>query len=73
MNSKKVSDNYPNIDFHDGLPELTVCDGKSRTLLVLNDLMTSAGDSVIDLFTKISHINISVEYLTQDIFYKYKQ
>ena len=36
--------------------------------------MTSTDDRVVDLFTKISyHRNVSVVYLTQNIFYKNKQ
>ena len=36
--------------------------------------MTSTDDRVVDVFTKISHHrNLSVVYLTQNIFYKNKQ
>ena len=38
---QKVFDNYSNVEFHDGLPDLITFDGKSRTLHVLDDLMTS--------------------------------
>ena len=62
---QNVFDNYSNVELHDGLPDLITFDGKSRSLLVLDDLMTSTGDRVVDLFTKISHHrNISVVYLT---------
>ena len=48
--------------------------GKSRTLLVHDDLLTVTDDRVVDLFTKISrHRNLSVVYLTQNIFQKNKQ
>ena len=71
---QKVIDNYSNVTFHDGLPDLVIFDGKSRTLLVLDDLMTSKDDRVVDLFTKINHHqNLTVVYLTQNIFYKNKQ
>ena len=67
-------DNYPGVEFHDGLPEVSSFDGKKRTLLVMDDLMTSTDDRVVDIFTKISHHrNISVVYLTQNLFYKNKQ
>ena len=70
---QKLFDKYSNVEFHDGLPDLVTFDGKSRTLLVLDDLITSTKDRVVDLFTKISHHrNISVVYLTQNIFYKNK-
>ena len=71
---QNVFDNYSNVEFHDWLPDLVTFDGKSRTLLVLDDLTTSTDDRIVDLFTKISHHrNFSVVYLTQDIFYKIKQ
>ena len=76
MNTKKYLTTILtlNVEFHDGLPDLIIFDGKSRTLLVLDDLMTSRDDRVVDLFTKISHHrNLSVVYLTQNIFYKNKQ
>ena len=38
---QKIFDNYSNVEFHDGLPDLITFDGKSRTLLVLDDLMIS--------------------------------
>ena len=64
---QKVFDNYSNVEFHDGFPDLITFDDKSRTLLVLDDLMTSTDDRVVDLFTKISHHrNLSVVYLTQN-------
>ena len=66
---QKVFDNYFNVEFHDGLPDLYDFDGKSRTLLVLDDLMTSTDGRVVDLFTKISHHrSLSVVYLTQNTF-----
>ena len=71
---KKIFDNYPGVYFHDGLPDLSSFDGKKRTLLVIDDLMTSTDDRAIDIFTKISHNrNLSVVYLTQNLFYKNKQ
>ena len=63
--------NYPGVDFHDGLPDLSSFDEKKRTLLEMDDLMTSTDDRVVDIFTKISHHrNLSVVYLTQNLFYK---
>ena len=67
-------DNYPGVEFHDGLPVVSSVDGKKRTLLLINDLMTSKDDRVVDIFTKISHHrNLSVVYLTQNLFSKSKQ
>ena len=40
----------------------------------MDDLMTNTDDRVVDIFTKISHHrNLSVVYLTQNLFYKNKQ
>ena len=40
----------------------------------MDDLMTSTDDRMVDIFTKISHHrNLSVVYLTQNLFYKNKQ
>ena len=68
---QKILYNYPGVDFHDGLPDLSSFDEKKRTLLVMDDLMISTDDRVVDIFTKISHHrNLSVVYLTQNLFYK---
>ena len=71
---QNIFDNYPGVEFHDGLPKVSSVDGKKRTLLVMDDLMTSTDDRVVDIFTKISHHrNLSVVFLTQNLFYKNKQ
>ena len=65
---------YPEVEFHEGLPEITQFDGKHRTLLIVDDLMSESGDSVSNIFTKGSHHrNISVLFLSQNLFYKSKQ
>ena len=69
-----IFDNYPNIEFIEGLPDLQLFDGITRTLLVIDDLMTETDDSVVKIFTKISHHkSVSILYLTQNLFYKSKQ
>jgi hypothetical protein len=63
--------NYPQVVFHEGLPDNNEFDGKLRTLLILDDLMSEAGDGVSNIFTKISHHrNVSVIFLTQNLFFK---
>jgi len=58
------------VEFHEGLPDLSQFDGKKRTLLILDDLMQETDDRVTKIFTKISHhANTSVIYLTQNLFY----
>ena len=68
---QKIFDNYPGVDFLDGLPEVSSFNRRKRTLLVMDDLMTSTDDRVVDIFTQISHHrNLSVVYLIQNIFKK---
>ena len=62
------------IEFHEGVPQLNQFDGKQRTLLILDDLMHETSKTVSQIFTKISHHgNVSVVYLTQNIFYANKE
>ena len=69
---QNISDNYPKVEFREGLPDLVPFDEKSRTLLVLDNLMIV--QMIVDLFTKISHHrNLSVVDLTPNIFYKNEQ
>jgi hypothetical protein len=71
---QSIFNNYPHINFNEGLPDNKEFDGKRRTLLILDDLMKEAGDSVLDIFTKLSHHrNVSVIFLTQNLFFKSKQ
>jgi len=65
---------YPNVEFNQGLPDVTQFDGQKRILLILDDLMSESGDDVEKIFTKFSHHrNISIMYLSQNLFYKSKQ
>lgn len=63
---------YPNIYFHEGLPDLNEFVGNTDSiLLVLDDLMSETNQETSNLFTKYSHHrNISVVFLTQNLFYK---
>src|SRR6218665_1737292 len=68
-----IFDSYPKIQFQEGLPDLNVFDGKERTLLVLDDVMSETDERFTKIFTKISHRrNVSLLYLTQNLFYKGK-
>ena len=65
------------IEFREGLPQPTDYsnDIDKKKLLVLDDLMreSSSCDVILDLFTKGSHHkNISVIFITQNIFHKGK-
>src|SRR2546425_1816960 len=63
-----------NVVFHDGLPDINSFDGEERILLILGDLMHETDDRVAQIFTRVSHHkNLSVLYLTQNLFYGSKQ
>lgn len=69
-----IFNEFPQVTFHEGLPDIDQFTGQHRTLLILDDLMTETNDSVSNIFTKISHHrNVSVIYLSQNLFYKSKQ
>ena len=67
-------DKFNNVVFHEGLPDLSMFDGKQRVLVVIDDLMAETNDKVCNLFTKVSHHkSVSVLYLSQNLFFKNKQ
>ena len=71
---QSIFDEFPQVEFHEGLPDIAQFDGKLRYLLILDDMMTQVNDSVSDLFTRVSHHkNLSVIFLTQNIFHQSKQ
>ena len=64
---------YQHVTFQEGLPDMSheVFDGRCPTLLIIDDLMSETNQLVANIFTKISHHrNISVLYLTQNLFDK---
>ena len=66
-------DKYPDIDFREGLPDPNTFDGRTKTLLVIDDLMSETDESVTKIFTKISHHrSVSVLYLSQNLFFSGK-
>ena len=68
---QEIFDKHAQIQFHEGLPDLNIFDGKERTLLIFDDLMSEMNERVTKIFTKISHHRkVSVLYLTQNLFYK---
>ena len=65
--------NYPYVSYNEGLPDITRFDGNEPLLLVIDDLMHETNETVSSIFTRISHHrNVSVLYLTQNIFPKNK-
>jgi len=64
---------YTNVEFNEGLPDVTRFDGSEPVLLILDDLMDETNESVSAIFTKIyHHRNVSVMYITQNMFPKNK-
>ena len=63
------------VEFIKGLPDIEIFNPSKKTLLILDDLMTVSGKdkAVLDIFTTDSHHqNISVIFVTQNIFSKEK-
>lgn len=62
------------IEFHEGLPDPDAYshDNECKKLIIIDDLMRESSNGIIvDLFTKGSHHkNISVMFLTQNIFHQ---
>ena len=64
-----VFETLPNVKFHEGIPDVSQL--VHGSLLILDDLMQEANDQVTKIFTKFSHHrNISVMFLTQNLFHK---
>jgi hypothetical protein len=65
--------NHPQVEFHEGLPSISDFNGDKRVLLIIDDLMNESGTDVSKIFTKGSHHrNVSVFFLTQNLFFKSK-
>lgn len=66
---------FPNIEFNNGLPDIEEFNKYQNNLLILDDLMKECGkdSSIVDIFTVDSHHkNISVFFLSQNLFPNYK-
>jgi hypothetical protein len=71
-----IFNDYHGVIFNEGLPDISQFDGSCMTLLVLDDLMVECckNDDVLSIFTKYSHHRqISVMFLSQNLFYRSKQ
>lgn len=68
-----ITDAQVNILFIEGLIDVDRLDTKLNNLIIIDDLMDEKDESVTNLFTKTSHHrNISVLYITQNIFEQHK-
>ena len=62
---------FPEVEFHEGLPDVSRFDGRQRVLLIIDDLMNEADQNVCNLFTKLSHHrSASVVFITQNLYYR---
>ena len=74
-NFEELKSNLAGIVFQQGLPDIENFDKNFVNLLILDDLMTEGGNdkTICDMFTVDSHHkNISVFFLTQNMFCKEK-
>lgn len=65
--------NLQNVHYYQGIPDLNMFDGKNPNLIIIDDLMRESDSRIVDIFTKGSHHrNISVFYITQNLFHQGK-
>lgn len=65
--------NLENVNYSQGIPDINMFDGKQPKLLIIDDLMREADGRIVDIFTKGSHHrNLSVFYITQNLFHQGK-
>lgn len=65
--------NLQGVNYNQGIPDLNMFDGKDPNLIIIDDLMRESDGRIVDLFTKGSHHrNISVFYITQNLFHQGK-
>lgn len=61
------------IEYKQGIPDLNDFSPQQPTLIIIDDLMREANGQIVDIFTKGSHHrNISVFYITQNLFHQGK-
>lgn len=62
------------VEFREGCPDLAEFNDNTRTLLIIDDLMSECGSEITKIFTKGSHHrNISVWFLMQNFFHQAKE
>ncbi len=71
---KQLMDKDFRIEFSNGLPNLKTMPKQENTVVVIDDLMEEASksDTVQALFTRGRHLNLSVIYLSQNLFHQGK-
>jgi hypothetical protein len=62
---------FPEVEFHEGLPDVSRFDGRHRFLLIIDDLTNETNQNVCNLFTKLSyHRTVSVVFITQNVYHR---
>lgn len=65
--------NLKNVNYCQGIPDPSMFDGKDPHLVIIDDLMRESDGRIVDIFTKGSHHkNLSVFYITQNLFHQGK-
>lgn len=65
--------NLNNVHYCHGLPDISLFDGNQPELIIIDDLMCETDERVVNIFTKGSHHrNISIFYITQNLFHQGK-
>ena len=74
---RSLSQEIPSIEFYEGLPTNieVMFDRSKRNICIIDDLMQSAsGNQVVEnLFTNGRHLNLSVVFISQNLFYTGKK
>ena len=72
-----LTQEIPSIEFYDGLPTNfeVIFDRRKRNICITDDLMQSAGGNQLieNLFTNGRHLNLSVVFVRQNLFYAGKK
>ena len=58
------------VEFVEGLTGLNRINKQQRTLVIIDDMMTDMDKRIMDLFVRGRHLNVSVIFVTHNIFYK---
>jgi hypothetical protein len=62
---------FSQVEFREGLPDVSRFGDNFRTLLIIDDLMNEANQNVYNLVTKLSHHrNVLVVFITQNLFHR---
>jgi len=73
MEYQPVFDEYPQIDFRQGVPNVRELEDARDTLIVCDDMMMESNDALLNVFTRGSHHRWhSVIHIVQNLFHSNK-